>query len=63
MTINIRPCIFASLIVLCAPQAGAQTPTEQYAVCSGYSFTLSFTAPKFAPDLTESQPKKRHSRC
>jgi hypothetical protein len=54
----IRNFICASLAVLCVQPASAQTSTEQYAMCSGYYFTLSFATPKFVSDLTEKQAKQ-----
>ena len=51
--------IFALLAVFnISTTAYAQTSTEQYAVCSGYYFTLSFATPQFVSDLTEKQAKQ-----
>jgi hypothetical protein len=56
---SIHTYILALLAVLNIPTtAYAQTPAEQYAVCSGYYYTLSFATPKFVSDLTEKQAKQ-----
>jgi hypothetical protein len=54
----IRSAMIALLAVFCIPVANAQATKEQYLVCAGYYYTLSFIPSEFMYDLTEEQARQ-----